>query len=627
MTQSDLPSASFPLASEFPSASRGDWLKLVEGVLKGADFDKKLVSRTYDGLRIEPIYRRAEAATAVSARDAAEPWRIVQRVDHPDPAAANRQALEDLENGATGLALVFAGGFGSHGFGLHDISPDALTRVLDSVVLDVGIQIALAPIPGAKDAGEIFASIVAARGHDPASVNVHFNYQPLSMMAARGTAPSPWTELAPALAASVSALRGRGFKGPFVLADGRPVHDAGGSEAQELAFALSAAVAYLRALEQAGWSLDAAREAVAFSLSADANQFETLAKFRAIRKLWARVEEACGLSPKPVFVNAETAWRMLTQRDPYVNLLRATVAVFAAGLGGANAITVLPHTLAFQLADAQARRAARNTQLVLIEESSLTRVSDPAAGSGGMESLTASLCETAWALFQETERAGGLWQALCNGSIQEKIKAVRAQRANAIAHRKDALTGLSEFPQIDEPPVAHSSERLIGASHFGEVKVKLDPLAAMRLAEPFEKLRDKSDRHLKATGARPRVFLAVLGTAADFTQRVTFAKNFFEAGGIEAVIAEGASGAAAIGGAFAASGAALACICSSDDVYAREAVGAAKALAAAGAAPLYLAGRGGALEGALREAGVGTFIHAGCNVLETLQAAHDRLAR
>ena len=179
----------------------------------------------------------------------------------------------------------------------------------------------------------------------------------------------------------------RGFKGPFALADGRVVHDAGGSEAQELAFALSLAsltCAYWKARHRARSGARGGR----FRLVADADQFLTLAKFRAIRLLWARIEEACGLAPKPAFVAAETAWRMLTRRDPYVNMLRATMATFAAGLAGADAITVLPHTLALGLPDSFARRVARNTQLVLLEESNLAKVSDPASGSGGIEALT-----------------------------------------------------------------------------------------------------------------------------------------------------------------------------------------------------------------------------------------------
>ena len=176
---------------------------------------------------------------------------------------------------------------------------------------------------------------------------------------------------------------------------------------QELAYVLAVAVAYLRALESGGVALDQARRMIFFRLSADADQFLTIAKFRALRKLWARVEEACGLAPVPAFVSAETAWRMMTRRDPHVNMLRTTIAAFSAGIGGADAVTVLPFTAALGLPDRFARRIARNSQLLLLEESNLAKVSDPAAGSGGFEALTEQLCTAAWALFQEIERAGG----------------------------------------------------------------------------------------------------------------------------------------------------------------------------------------------------------------------------
>ena len=198
---------------------------------------------------------------------------------------------------------------------------------------------------------------------------------------------------------------------------------------------LSVALAYLRALETEGVALDAARRMIFFRLSADADQFLTIAKFRSLRKLWARIEAACALAPEPAFVSAETAWRMMARRDPHVNILRATIAVFAAALGGADAITVLPFTAALGLPDRFARRIARNTQLVLLEESHLAKVTDPAAGSGAVEDLTDQLCRAAWALFQEIEAAGGIAAALAGGLIQQKVADVRAKRAAAVARR------------------------------------------------------------------------------------------------------------------------------------------------------------------------------------------------
>src|SRR5450631_1589053 len=423
------------LAADFAPASYEDWRKLVDGVLKGAPFEK-LVGKTADGLKIEPIYPRAHGATPVAGRSAAAPWQIMQRIDHPDAAMANAQALHDLENGATGLTLVFAGANGAHGFGL-DPSAETVEKVLDGVFIDAGISIELQIGPQSRMAAIHLAEYVKRKGLSPAACDIRFGLDPIGGCAVWGSSPYAWPEIVPAVTGAIKGLAALGFKGPFAPADGRVIHDAGGSEVQELAFVLASAVAYLRALEGAGVALEDAQGMVYARLSADADQFLTMAKFRALRLLWARVEQACGLTPKPIFIAAETAWRMLTQRDPSVNMLRATVATFSAGLGGAHAICVMPHTLALGLPDAFARRVARNTQLVLLEESNLAKVSDPAAGAGGIEALTQELCEAAWAQFQEIEKNGGAFPALGNNLIQPKVAATRAARQAAIAKRRD----------------------------------------------------------------------------------------------------------------------------------------------------------------------------------------------
>jgi len=297
--------------------------------------------------------------------------------------------------------------------------------------------------------------------------------------------------------------------------------------------------------------------------------------------------------------------------------------VVAAGFGGADAITVLPFTAAIGLPDRFARRIARNTQLILLEESNLAKVSDPAAGSGGIEDLTDQLCAAAWRLFQEIEKAGGADIALERGLIQSKVAATRMEREKNVARRKDALTGTSEFPDIHES-AAHVLD-VAPAPVSANGAPKFPALPRIRLAEPFERLRDASDRMLAASGARPKVFLANLGKLADFTARTLFAKNFFEAGGIEAVSNDGFDSRDAMVAAFRASGAKLACLCSSDKVYAAEAAEAAKALTAAGAPHLYLAGRPGELEDELRAAGVRDFAYVGCDVVATLKAAHAKL--
>jgi len=609
-------------AAGFPAATHDEWRRLVDNVLKGAPF-QSLESKTYDRLTIEPLYDRVAAARAVTGRAPGAAWTLMQRVDHPDPAAANKQALEDLQNGATGLVLVLAGSVSANGFGL-DASAGSLARVLDGIDF-AGAAIDLNLSPATRHVVSDIAALVKSRGMASAAADLRFSINPIGGFAASGKSAHNWEELAKSFAAMVGVLADAGFRGPFAVADGRIVHNAGGSEAQELAFALASAVAYLRALEASGMALEAARDAIYFRLTADADQFLTVAKFRAARKLWARIEAACGLAPNPVVVTAETAWRMMTRRDPYVNMLRATIAVAAAGFGGADAITVLPHTTPLGLPDAFARRAARNTQLVLLEESNLARVADPAAGSGTIEALTHELCNSAWAIFQDIEKSGGAFAALQSGAIQKSVAAVRAERQKAVARGKDVLTGTNAYPDLREALPAVLNVAMVKIAPEEAANVTAEPLPRLRLAEPFEDLRERSDKMLAKTGARPKIFLANLGALAQFTARASFAKNFFEAGGIESVGGEGdGTGLAA---AYTSAGTPLACLCSSDKVYEKDAAAAAEALKAAGARHIYLAGRPGEREAALRIAGVQSFIYEGCDVLATLVAAYDILGK
>ena len=401
------------LARDFPPADEAAWKALVEEALKGAPF-AALRSKTYDGIAIEPLYKRAQDASRIEARAAGLPWAVMQRIDLADPKAANAQILDDLMNGASGETLVFQGAIGDYGYALPATGA-AISAALDNIYLDAGVAIDLDLSMQSKDAAGLLATLVKARGLGPKDCTIRFGFGPLGGIALNGQSPLPWKDIAPIFAGLVSDLAGQGFAGPFAVADGRVIHAAGGSEAQELAFALATAVAYLRAMEQGGVALDDARRFIYFRLAADQDQFLTIAKFRAIRKLWARIEQACGLKPLPVFVAAETAWRMMTKRDPHGNIVRGTIAALGAAVGGADAVTVLPFSAALGVPDAFARRIARNMQTILIEEANIHRVADPAAGSGAIEALTDALCQTAWWFFQKIETAGGVGEALQKG--------------------------------------------------------------------------------------------------------------------------------------------------------------------------------------------------------------------
>lgn len=645
-------SSDLPFLDAFPAPSQEAWRAAVDKVLKGADFEKKLVGKTADGIRIAPLYAAGSGPRALRAEPG--PWHVAARLDHPDPAEANALALTELEGGADMLSLTFAEAPAARGYGLVADDVAALERALDWVMLDL-IRLRLDPAPQGRINALMLAALVEKRGLDPAGLAIAFGLDPIGMLARSGSLSAPWSEVARRLAETIRALTERGFAGPFVTVDTRPYHEAGASEAQELGLMLATALAYLRALEAQGLPLAQACGAISFTLVADTDEFMTVAKLRAARLLWARVQEACGLAAAPATIHVETAWRALTRRDPWVNLLRGTVAAFSAGVGGADSLAVLPFTAALGLPDGFARRVARNTQLVLLEEANLWRVADPAAGAGGFEALTQALCEHGWTFFQQIEATGdadarGVVAALASGMIQREVARSRQAAATAVATRRAPITGTSEFPHLREGQVevlpvapvqrpklapAGTADRdpagLIGALAQGAGRAEglipsqqamtIEPLPSLRLAEPFEALRERAE----AAAARPAVFLATLGTVADFTARAGFARNLFEAGGIAAAggdsfARDGATDLDALVGAFRASGARLACLCGSDAAYAEQGAAAAEALVKAGAT-VWLAGRPAESEAALNQAGVTSFIFAGCDAVETLTRA------
>ncbi|MFG1289981.1 methylmalonyl-CoA mutase family protein [Xanthobacter versatilis] len=599
-----------PFATNLAPVTREDWLKLVEGVLKGAPYDKRLVTRTYEGLTLDALPERKVKAPIVAGRPAGAPWVISARVDQPDLAAAHAQALEDLDGGASGLALVYASSPSAYGFGLPDGAD--LKVVLKDVLLDlIETRIESGAFQG-RGEDLAFADHAEAAGFDPKGLAVSFGLNPLGDFAAAGTLPMAWPLLAKRFAETSAILAARGFAGPFARADGGVFHAAGASDAQELAAVLATAVAYLKAYGEAGIALSEAAARIEVALVADLNQTATIAKFRAIRLLWGAVLRECGLPETALKVHATTAWRSLTRRDPYVNLLRNTVAAFAAGVGGADSLTVLPFTQALGLPDAFARRLARNTQVMLLEESNVHRVADPGAGAGAVEAHTDGLAEKAWDLFRTIEKRGGMADVLEDRWLKAEITEVKARRDKDVATRKAPITGTSEFPIL----VQQAPEVLAPLPATFE-PVADGALTPHRIAEPFEALRDKAEAAAKA----PAVFLATLGSVAAFTARAGFAKNFFEAGGIAAPVPDGFADRDALVAAFKASGTPFACLVSSDEIYGAEGAATAEALKAAGASAIWLAGKPAEPEAALKAAGVSGFIFAGCDVLETLTAA------
>ena len=606
-----------PLAAAFPPAELDQWRRLALGVLrksgKAVDdtppeaVDRLLAKTTYDGITVPALHTAAEPMPAVGVPGfppyvrgshplgvVSTGWDVRQRHSHPDPGATHAEVLADLEHGVTSLWLVL---------GDAGLAPADLPAVLDGVHLNLA-GIVLDAGARTTEAAEIFLGMLDRAGLTKpglsGQVTGNLGADPIGLRVRTG-APvdlAPLTALAARLAeAGLSGMRAG-------MVDATAYHEAGGADAQELGCALATGVAYLRALTDAGLDADAAFGQLEFRYAATADQFLTIAKLRAARRLWARIAEVSDVPEAGAQrQHAVTSSAMMTARDPWVNMLRTTLACFAAGVGGADAVTVQPFDAVFGLPDGFSRRIARNTQAVLLDESSLARVVDPAGGSWYVEHLTDALANAAWTWFTEIERVGGMVAALESGLVAERLAEVWAKRSANIAKRRNPITGVSEFPNLTEQLPTRQPAPAAATTGL---------LPSHRYAEIFEALRDRADAAETATGSRPTVFLATVGSVAAFTARSTFAANLFAAGGIATVTSGTGADPAEIAAKFAASGLKVACICSTDKLYAEKASEVATALVAAGASKIWLAGRGDF-------AGVDACLFAGCDAVAVLE--------
>ncbi|MEV0961599.1 methylmalonyl-CoA mutase family protein [Streptomyces sp. NPDC049910] len=615
-----LPDDGLTLASEFPDATHEQWQRLVEGVLRksgkhvsGAAAEEALATALDDGLVASPLYTARDTAP-----DAGYPgfapflrggrpvggWDVRQRHGRPEADRTNEAVLADLENGVTSLWLTV---------GDAGLPVTGLARALDGVYLDLAPVVLDAGPDTAAAAGELLR-LYEERGVPREEARGNLGADPLGASARTGEPVD--TE------AAVDLARRTRDRYPALRAltvDALPYHEAGASAGQELGASIATGVAYLRALTAAGLATGDALRQLEFRYAATADQFLTIAKLRAARRLWARVAEVSGAAGDAGAAqrqHAVTSPVMMTRRDPYVNMLRTTIACLGAGVGGADAVTVLPFDHELGLPDAFARRIARNTSSILLEESHLGRVADPAGGSWYVERLTGELAHAAWAFFRELERAGGQGEALRSGLVGERIAATWAERKRGLARRREPVTGVSEFPFLAEKPVER--EPAPGVPRPG-VPRPGGGLPRVRRDEDFEALRARSDAHLAATGARPRVFLAALGPASAHTARVAFASNLFQAGGVEPVHDPVTVDAATAADAFARSGASVACLCSGDALYEEQAEEVAEALRSAGARQVFLAGRPG------EYAGVDAYVFTGCDAVGVLSSVLDRM--
>ncbi|MEU9808358.1 methylmalonyl-CoA mutase small subunit [Mycobacterium sp. NPDC050853] len=582
-------------AVEVPEIQRdfARWQKNVAGVLAKttrkavedlpADPERLLDSPTYDGIAIRPLYTALDERPEPSLpgqwpfvrggdprRDVTSGWKVAERFDGSgsiDAAAVNEAILDALGQGAS--AIVLAG-----------LRPEAVGRALQEVYLDLApIQVeAGAELAGVAEA--IFAVLDAHEGNADGVV-IDLGADPLgdSFSGRSGVSVDEAVALARQGSARAEQIRA-------ITVDGTIAHELGASDSQELAVAVAAGVAYLRLLQNAGLNIAEALRQISFRFAATDDQFLSIAKFRAARVLWARVAEVAGAPEHGgAVMHAVTSEPMMAQRDPWVNMLRTTLAAFGAGVGGADSVRVrqFDDAIAGGLASASpafAARIARNTQLLLIEESHVGRVLDPGGGSWYIEDLTETLAQQAWSLFTEIEGVGG-FQAAAD-LIRERVAATRAQRADDIAHRRSAVTGVNEFPNLAEEPLPqHSAAGSSNALRATD--------STFRYAADFEALRDRSDAFLASSGARPVALLLPVGPLAEHNVRTTFASNLLASGGIEAVN-PGTLDVGSVAKAVAETQASIAVICGTDARYATEAGAVVDAAKVAGVTDIYLAG-------------------------------------
>lgn len=670
MTSKDL----FQLSSEFDDGDESQWRSLLEKALRGID-PASINTTTYDDLTIKALYRDTDWQSstdqsglpglapfirgAAAKKDKYLPWDIRQIVSHPDPSEANKSILEDLENGVSSIE-VRLDSEGGRGICVRTLSD--FEKTLEDVKLDwapIGLEVTGSSAGMGKAACAFLSTYAKSNADDVKSLQLAFNYDPISTLARTGHLLDNNESLRANLFDVVETLSTDFNNSTLLRADSRPVHEAGGSEAQELASLIASATYYVRTLVESGVSASKAASSINFTIAVGADYILEIAKLRAARRIWAKVASEFGV-PESEFkmqIQAVSSRRMLTARDPWVNILRNTAACFAAGVGGADIATIRNFTDALGLPSRQARRIARNTHIIAQEESFLGKVMDPSGGTWSIASISDQMAQKAWSLFQDIERKGGYLQSLQDNDIQTQVKKIRSARLTDVAYRKVQITGVSDYPILQETaadfetpdvqtilskakpesgqaPQSTKLKDLSLATEQGftlndlspetDTQIEADPFWPMRIAKPFERLRDFAEAFEAKNDISPSIFIAALGPLAGHTARTSFATNFFAAGGIKAEYHKG--NAEELAGAFETSNAVLVCICGSDDRYLQEAADTARALGAAGAGRLYLAGKPPAdVKGSWQEAGIDEFIHIGVDVVASLELAHSEL--
>ncbi|MEM8813836.1 MAG: methylmalonyl-CoA mutase family protein [Pseudomonadota bacterium] len=598
------------------AASHDAWLQAVRAALKGGD-PERLIQRTADDLTFPPVAPPVRDAVLIDVRAADVPWCISQKVWGADRSGANEQCLIDLNGGAAALDFVL----GDHPLYPQrgpeaDADPAFFADVLQGVMTDlIGLRVS-GGLSSVATVRALHRHLVAdpAAGAETAILG---SLDPIAVAFAAERDMDSKSLQGKAIWAARSCHADFPRSRPLV-SDGRIWHGLGATPALELALTLAGFVDGLRAAETVGMAPHDAVALYEFALAADANQLETIAKFRALRLLSAQVCRSIGADGDGPPVHSETAWRMMARLDADVNMVRATLATFSAAVGGADTITVLPHSLAAGIPNGFALRVARNTQTVLAEESNLARVADPARGAGSIENRTRALADYAWGIFQAIEDDGGLKGYIQCGRLYDALRDSRSDRQQAIAKRLDRLTGVSAFPA----PGFGTPAILEGSAVAPSAVDLLETGAPIRDAQPFEALRAAADRR---SDPATDIFLAGIGSTASQAARSTWARDVFEAGGLVVMHADGFVAAETLAEAFRSSGAKVLCLCGADDDYAAMVGGVLGALAGNDAKAILLAGRPDRIDGWQSWADGVVPIYEGTDLLSVLQDLHRRL--
>ncbi len=588
---------------DFGKVTIADWEQVVAASLGGRDFTEELVSRTRDGIAIKPLYTAADAPhpapispTPSSQARLERGWDVRQQFDASD-AQCNHGILRELERGVTSIELLPP----TEGWTLA-----TLRQVTAGVLFDLA-GVALAPHANINAAHALLA-VVSEQNATPALV--WLGLDPIGEMLREGATDSgAQADVLKAVAVLIPKM----CEGKTLTVDTTHYAEAGATPVQELSFSIATAVDYMRCLERFDVSPSRCARSIGFRLSVDADLFVNIAKLRAARRIWSRALQASGVEPAsaPQSQHVVTNPIMYSPIDESVNILRATTAAFAAATAGADALTVIPFNETLDTSNEFARRIARNTQTLLIDEAHLCRVVDPAAGSWFIESLTQELAVAAWSKFQAIEADGGIVAAIASGSVQSALDTAWQKRLNTIRSRAEVLTGVSSYPNLSEQ---------VNPRAVTEGTTRRANLPKRRLAGPFVALHETSDRYLQVTGERPRVHIAVLGDSFGHRTRSTWVENLLAMAGIVGLgsQAPGATSPLQAQARFIASGLTTAIICATNEYLSQRGSATVLALREACATQIILVGQQSELPASLHNSDIDEFWYHGMDVVAAL---------